>query len=85
LEKLSSFHFMREVLGMRIGDQARLAVTPFWAACQRIWQDEAGQDLIEYALVACLLGLGAVASIRPIGNKLSEVFNAISSNVNNAV
>jgi Flp pilus assembly pilin Flp len=82
------FHFwtsMGEVSGMRIWIQGKLAGRAIWAGGQRIWHDEAGQDLIEYALVACLLGLSAVASIKPIGNKLSQVFNAISSNVNNAV
>ena len=29
----------------------------------RLLQDESGQDLIEYALVAALVGLAAVASI----------------------
>jgi pilus assembly protein Flp/PilA len=47
--------------------------------------DETGQDLIEYALVACLLALAAISSIKGISTKLNSVFNSISSNVTNAV
>jgi pilus assembly protein Flp/PilA len=47
--------------------------------------DESGQDLIEYALVAALVGLGAVASMKGIANSINSAFNSISSNLNNAV
>jgi pilus assembly protein Flp/PilA len=47
--------------------------------------DESGQDLIEYALVAALVGLGAVASMKGIANSINNAFNSISSNLNNAV
>ena len=48
-------------------------------------QDESGQDLIEYALVAALIGLGTVASMQSlagkIGNTLSTVGNTLVNNV----
>ena len=48
-------------------------------------QDESGQDLIEYALVAALIGLGAVTSMRSfattIGNAFTAVGNTLTSNV----
>jgi pilus assembly protein Flp/PilA len=47
--------------------------------------DESGQDLIEYALVAALVGLGAVASMKSIASSINSAFNSISSNLNNAV
>ncbi len=41
--------------------------------------DETGQDLIEYALVAALVGLGAVVSLRGLTNKIDSTFNAVSN------
>jgi pilus assembly protein Flp/PilA len=42
-------------------------------------QDEAGQDLIEYALVAALIGLGAVATLKGLGTKIANAFDTIGT------
>jgi len=44
-----------------------------------LW-DESGQDLIEYALVAALIALGAVAALNGIATSISNVFSAVSDN-----
>jgi len=44
-------------------------------------QDESGQDLIEYALVAALIGLGAVASMRTLSGKIGTAFTTIGTTV----
>ena len=44
---------------------------------KKLATEESGQDLIEYALVAALVGLGAVASITALKNTISNTFNAI--------
>jgi pilus assembly protein Flp/PilA len=41
--------------------------------------DESGQDLIEYAIVAALLGLGAVASMRTLSTKIGTAFTSIGT------
>jgi pilus assembly protein Flp/PilA len=41
--------------------------------------EESGQDLIEYALVAALVGLGAVAALNGLSNSIKNAFNAIGS------
>ena len=46
--------------------------------------EESGQDLIEYALVAALVGLGAVASITTLRNTISNTFNSVGSTLTNA-
>ncbi len=46
--------------------------------------DESGQDLIEYALVAALVGLGAVASISGLSNTIGNTFNGVGSTLTNA-
>ena len=46
--------------------------------------DESGQDLIEYALVAALIGLGAVASLNTLRNTITTAFGSIGNSVTNA-
>jgi pilus assembly protein Flp/PilA len=48
-------------------------------------KDESGQDLIEYALVAGLIGLGAVVAMTGLSGKISNAFNAVGSGLTNAV
>jgi pilus assembly protein Flp/PilA len=47
--------------------------------------DETGQDLIEYALVAALVGLGAVLAMRGLSNKISNAFNTVGNNLTSDV
>jgi pilus assembly protein Flp/PilA len=51
----------------------------------KLLQDESGQDLIEYALVAALIGLGATASTRALATTLGAALNNIGSRLTNAV
>ena len=44
-------------------------------------ENESGQDLIEYALVAALLSLCAVASLKGLSSKISEAFNVVTNNL----
>jgi pilus assembly protein Flp/PilA len=46
--------------------------------------DESGQDLIEYALVAGLIGLGAVVAMSGLATKIGTAFNSIGSSITNA-
>ena len=46
--------------------------------------DESGQDLIEYALVAGLIGLGAVAAMTTLSNKITTAFTNVGGNLTNA-
>ena len=47
--------------------------------------EESGQDLIEYALVAALVGLGSVAAVGSLANSIGTTFNGIGSSLNAAV
>jgi pilus assembly protein Flp/PilA len=47
--------------------------------------DESGQDLIEYAIVAGLIGLGAVISMSNLSTKLRSAFNSIGNELTNAI
>jgi len=41
--------------------------------------DESGQDLIEYALVAALIALGSVAAMTSLGTALNTAFTSITT------
>jgi pilus assembly protein Flp/PilA len=47
--------------------------------------DESGQDLIEYALVAALVGLGAVASMKLVAGSITSAFTQISTSLTAAI
>jgi len=44
-----------------------------------LMNDESGQDLIEYALVAALVGLGAVAAMNTLSGKITTAFGSIGT------
>jgi pilus assembly protein Flp/PilA len=41
--------------------------------------EESGQDLIEYALVAALVGLGSVASMQSLATSISNTFTGVGT------
>ena len=50
----------------------------------RFINDTEGQDLIEYALLAALVALGAVAGMGALAGGINQKFSAVSSQLNNA-
>jgi pilus assembly protein Flp/PilA len=47
--------------------------------------DECGQDLIEYALVAALIALGATAAMNSLAGTISTTFSTVGSKLAAAV
>jgi pilus assembly protein Flp/PilA len=43
--------------------------------------NESGATVVEYALLAGLMGLAIIASITVIGGKLSNTFNSVAGNI----
>jgi pilus assembly protein Flp/PilA len=43
--------------------------------------NDCGQDLIEYALVAALIALGAITAMTSLSGKVSNEFNRIGSSL----
>ena len=54
------------------------------AILNHLLRDESGQDLIEYALVAALIGLAAVTAVGTIGNDIVNVFNSVNTSLSSA-
>jgi len=54
-------------------------------ALKKLLRDESGQDLIEYALVAAIIGLAAVAAMSTLASTVSNAFSAVGSKLSSAV
>ena len=48
-------------------------------------QDESGQDLIEYALVAALIAFAAVAAMQTLALQINGAFSTIGSKLNSSL
>jgi len=48
-------------------------------------RDDSGQDLIEYALVAALIGLGATAAMGTLSNTIGNAFNGVGNRLTNSI
>ncbi len=51
----------------------------------RLVKEDSGQDLIEYALVAALIGLGAVAGMKALSSDIGTAFNSVGSTLTSAL
>jgi len=49
---------------------------------KNLMSEDSGQDLIEYTLIAALIGLGAVAALKGLGTTVSNAFNNVGTAVN---
>ena len=46
---------------------------------RKFWNDTSGQDLVEYALVAGMIAVAAVATVPTLTNVISNVFSKVGS------
>jgi len=51
---------------------------------QAFWQEEDGQDLVEYSLLLAFIALAAVALLSGIGGNIKTIWQNISTNVASA-
>jgi Flp pilus assembly pilin Flp len=47
----------------------------------RLWNEEDGQDLTEYALLVVLVALGSVAAMGSLSQAISKAFSSASANL----
>ncbi len=47
----------------------------------RLWREESGQDLTEYALLMVLIALVAITSMTTVGQAISNVFSNAAVNL----
>jgi pilus assembly protein Flp/PilA len=54
-------------------------------ALKNLLRDDSGQDLIEYALVAGLIGLAAVTAMSTLANTIGNAFNTVGNKLTSSV
>lgn len=47
----------------------------------RLRHEESGADMIEYALIATLIALAAIAGIQGVGTKIASYYSSIASSL----
>ena len=52
---------------------------------RNLHQDESGQDLIEYALVAALIAFAAVTAMNGLATSINSAFSVIGSKLTSAL
>ena len=48
---------------------------------KRLWQEEEGQDLVEYGLLLFLIALAAIASMKGLASSISSIFNSSAASL----
>jgi pilus assembly protein Flp/PilA len=51
---------------------------------KNIAMEDSGQDLIEYAFIAALIGLGVVVAVKGLSNNIGKVYNGAGNSLTNA-
>ncbi len=54
------------------------------SALRAFWQEENGQDLVEYSLLLAFIALAAVAVLGNVKTSISTIWNSISSTLASA-
>jgi pilus assembly protein Flp/PilA len=57
----------------------------FLRTLRNLHNDESGQDLIEYALVAAVIALGATTALGTIGSEVSKAFSKIAQAMTSSI
>ena len=53
-------------------------------ALARLWKEEEGQDLTEYALLLVLIALASMAALTPLAGAINNVFSKAATNLNSS-
>jgi pilus assembly protein Flp/PilA len=53
------------------------------AVLKAMWNDEAGQGLVEYALIIALVSIGLILALTVLKNSIATIFGRIGNTLNN--
>jgi pilus assembly protein Flp/PilA len=48
---------------------------------KRLWNEEEGQDLVEYALLVVLISLAAIVAMKNLASGISDAFSNAAANL----
>jgi pilus assembly protein Flp/PilA len=51
------------------------------AICNRLWKEEEGQDLTEYALLLVLIALAAITTMKTLATAIEGVFTSAATSL----
>ncbi len=71
-------------MGSKIWPGASVTIGRVGGLLNSLWQEESGQDLIEYGLLVALIGLAAIAAMGNLASAISSTFASASSNLTGA-
>jgi Flp pilus assembly pilin Flp len=54
------------------------------SALKTFWQEEDGQDMVEYALLLAFVALAAIAVLGGVSTKLNTLWNTVNTQLGNA-
>ena len=52
---------------------------------QQVLADESGQDLVEYAMIIGVVGLGAIATLKGVATNVGSLFAAVGTTLTTAL
>jgi pilus assembly protein Flp/PilA len=50
---------------------------------KRLWQEEEGQDLVEYGLLVVIVALGAIAGMSTLATDINTMFGSAGTTLSN--
>ena len=53
----------------------------FWMLLKKMWRDDAGQDVAEYAVMLAVILVIVVGTIKIIGGKSNNVLSEVASSI----
>jgi pilus assembly protein Flp/PilA len=59
-------------------------INKYYRVLVNLMQDESGQDLVEYALLAALVALAAATAIGKVSSAIGSVFTSVAAAFTNA-
>jgi pilus assembly protein Flp/PilA len=65
--------------GMRLNSRIKKGKNKMMNIMKRLWKEEEGQDLLEYALLIVLIVLVAAAAINPLGTAIAKVYTSANT------
>ena len=74
---------VQEIRSMRLRLRALYVSATLWLTRvgRRLWSDERGQSMVEYAIVVALVALIAMAGVQAFGQGISQVFQQLLSKI----
>lgn len=65
----------------REDDRMPMSWMHFLATLRTLHEEESGQDLVEYALVAVVIGLAATAGMSVVAKEINDVFSNVAKKI----